>query len=51
MILIDRQDHFVVNENRRCAKAVEDVEWSKRQFPTLFSLRVERDKPVSWKKT
>ncbi len=43
IVLIDGQDHFVVNENRRGAKAVEHVEWSKRQLPTLFARRVKRD--------
>src|ERR1043166_6878138 len=43
MFLIDRQHYFVVDENRRRAKAVEHVEWTKRKFPTFFARAVIRD--------
>src|SRR5262249_28187889 len=43
IILIDRQDHLVVNENGRRAKTVEHVEWTKRKFPTLLAVCVVRE--------
>src|SRR6185295_15310333 len=43
IVLIDWQDHLVIHKNRRRAEAVEHVEWSKRELPTLFPVRVVRD--------
>src|SRR6185503_16018746 len=43
IVLIDGQDHLVVDEYRRRTKTVEHVEWTKRKFPTLFAVGVVRE--------
>src|SRR6185295_15546883 len=45
IVLIDGEDHLVIHKNRRRAEAVEHVEWSKRELPTLFPVLVIRDQP------
>src|SRR5215204_6368954 len=43
MVLVDRQDYFVVDQNWGCSKSVENVEWSKRKLPAHFTGGVVRN--------
>ena len=48
--MIDRQDHFVVYQNRRCTKPVEHIEGTKWSPPTFLAVSVKRDQAKVLKK-